>query len=187
MRNDETKGPLGRIVDGISSMFVAKPKEVFFVKFIDSSGNFELLYPKGWVFDHDIAIVDARYTISFCSPDSQSTFTIAVDANLPSDFKFKEYAKRELEGPCSGIYTKAERGGFKGMPAYLRDFTYRSGGRAYFGGGVMFCSGDVVFSISYNAPESRRAEMEAIFCHMKERFQVRQGFVMTDRRKKITS
>ena len=156
-----------------------KKKQVFFVRFLDSSGNFELLYPKGWDFDHDIAVEDGRYTISFCSRDSQCTFTVAVDANLPWDFRFKKYAKRELEGPSSGIHAEVETSEFKGMPAYARKFAYKSGGREYFGGGVMFCTGNVVFSISYNAPESRRKDMDAVFGHMKESFIVRQGFVMT--------
>jgi hypothetical protein len=171
LRSDE-------LIGSLKSMLGIGRKQLYFVKFLDSSGNFELIYPKGWDFDHDIAVEDGRYTISFCSHDSQSTFTVAVDANLPKNFRFKEYAKRELEGPSAGIHAEVERSEFKDMPAYTREFSYRSGGRAYFGGGVMFYSGNVVFSISYNAPESRRTEMEAVFTHMKERFTVRQGFVM---------
>ncbi len=172
MRSDE-------LISSLKDLLGIKKKQVYFLGFMDSSGNFELVYPRGWDFDHDIAVEDARYTISFCSHDSQSTFTVAVDANLPQGFKFNEYAKRELEGPSSGIYTKARKSEFNGLPAYTREFTYKSGGKAYFGGGVMFYTGNVVFSISYNAPESRRKDMEAIFSHMKEKFIVRQGFVMT--------
>lgn len=172
MRSDE-------LIGSVKDLLGIKKKQVYFLRFVDSSGNFELVYPKGWDFDHDIAIEDARYTISFCSRDSQSTFTVAVDANLPQGFKFKEYAKRELEGPSSGIYAKAQKSEFKGMPAYTRDFNYKSGRKAYFGGGVMFYTGNVVFSITYNAPESQRKEMNAVFIHMKERFMVRPGFVMT--------
>jgi hypothetical protein len=143
-----------------------------FAEFADPMGNFRFCYPKGWRFDRDVAVEDARYTISFASRDSRSTFTVAVDANLPPGFRFGDYAKRELESPSSGIYTKASRSRFHGMPAYTREFSYHSGGSRYFGGGVMFHAGQVVFSLSWNAPEADKTAMERLFGHMKERFAV---------------
>lgn len=153
-------------------------KPLRFVRFVDSSGNFELEYPEGWDFDHDIAIEDARYTVSFHSKDCLSTFTVAVDANLPARFRFHDYAKKELESPSSGIYTKMVKSIFHGMPAYSRNYFYSSGGRKFHGGGVMFSTGSAVFSLSWGTPESKETEIGAIFTYMKDRFLVMPGFIM---------
>jgi hypothetical protein len=174
--------PKNEMLDTLKRALGLQERPVSFLRFQDSSGNFELYYPMGWRFDHDIMIEDARYTISFSSPDSCSTFTVAVDANLPEKFNFARYAKKELESPTSGIYTTAKRGKFHGMPAYERQYGYTSGGRRYAGGGVMFCTGNVVFSLSWGAPIARDGKRDAIFKHMMESFMVLEGFVMTPRK-----
>ncbi len=132
--------------------FFFRDKPVRYVRFRDGMGNFELFYPQGWKFDEDIAVVDGKYTISFVSGNGLCQFTIAVDAQLPDAFIFAKYAKAELESPTSGIYTPMKKAVFHSMPAYERDYSYSSGGRSYFGGGVMFCTGDAVFSLSWSAP-----------------------------------
>jgi hypothetical protein len=154
-------------------LFEEKP--LGFLRFQDSQGNFEIYYPRGWDFDHDIAVEDSRYTISFNSKDRQSTFTIAVDANLPPGFRFPKYAKAELESPESGIYTAMRKARFHNMPAFSRDYVYASGGKRFHGGGVMFCAGDAVFSLTWSAPESDDEQMEKVFKHMREEFVVKRG------------
>ena len=144
--------------------FLFKKKPVTFVKFQDTFGNFEIRYPKTWKFDHDIAVVDGQYTNYFYSNDSN--FIIAINANIPSNFNFQKYAKNELESPTSGIYSKAIKSKFRGLPAFTREYGYRSQGTDYFGGGIMFFTGKLVFSISWSAPKSKKEDMDKIFGHM---------------------
>lgn len=165
----------------------AGPSPVRFVTFRDSSGNFELCYPSGWRFDHDIMVADARYMVPFSSQDSRCTFNVAVDGNLPMGFNFGRYAKAELESPSSGIFAAISRGRFKGMPAYRREYAFTSGAMEYFGGGVMFSTGDVVFSISWSAPAKKRTEMEPVFRHMLKNFTVLEGFAIRRGKGKFAS
>ena len=150
--------------------FLFKKKPLEFEKFQDSLGNFEMAHPRGWKFDHDIAVIDGQYTNSFQSNDS--SFTVAVNAKPPESFDFKKYAKAELESPSSGIYTKAAKSNFRGMPAYTRDYEFTSNGRNCFGGGIMFFTGRIVFSISWSAPKSKKEEMTRVFDRMMESFVV---------------
>lgn len=154
------------LLSSLRGMFARKPKAMRFLRFKDSSGNFEILYPEGWRYDRDIAVLDAKYTNSFESPDCRCRFTIAVDGRLPPGFDFAQYAKKELEGPSAGIIADAVKGKFRGMECFRREYAYVSGGRKYFGGGVMFCTGTAVYSLSWNAPESEKEPMDAVFGHM---------------------
>ncbi len=153
-------------------------EETRFERFRDGLGNFEIFYPRGWKYDEDIAVVDGKYSISFGSPDGLSTFNVAVDVQLPEGFDFGKYAKAELESPESGIYTSVKKDTFRQLPSFTRDYAYSSGGRKFFGGGVMFCSGRMVFSLSWSGPESKRASLSAAFGHMLETIMVREGFVL---------
>ncbi|HSB47479.1 MAG TPA: hypothetical protein VLD37_05675 [Candidatus Bilamarchaeum sp.] len=153
-----------------------------FQLFRDNLGNFEIFYPNGWKFDEDIAIEDGKYTISFQSGDGRSQFTVAVDAKLPDRFDFAKYAKDELESPTSGIYAPPKKTKFRKMNAYSREFAYLSGGRKYFGGGLMFLSGREVFSLNWTAPESDREFAGKIFSHMLESLVLKEGFSVQNRR-----
>jgi hypothetical protein len=169
------------MIDSLRSLFEKKfPK---FELFRDNLGNFEIFFPAGWKYDENIAIEDGKYTISFLSKDGRSQFTVAVDAKLPDKFNFPKYAKNELESPTSGIYTPAVKTSFRKMKAYSRDYLYVSGGRKYFGGGIMFHSGKEVFSINWSSPESERTMAERIFRHMLDSLAIREGF--TVRKKKL--
>jgi len=154
------------VLSSLRGMFARKPKTVRFLRFKDSSGNFEILYPEGWNYDHDIAVLDAKYTNSFESPDCRCRFAIAFDGGLAPDFNFANYAKKELEGPSAGIIADAVKGKFRGMDCFRREYAYASGGGKYFGGGVMFYTGNAVYSVSWNAPESEKEVMKAVFDHM---------------------
>lgn len=154
-----------------------------FELFRDNLGNFEIFYPSGWKFDEDIAIEDGKYTISFASRDGRSQFTVCVDAKLPEKFSFDKYAKAELESPSAGIYAPPAKTKFRGMKAYSREFRYSSGGRTYFGGGLMFHSGREVFSMNWTAPESEKDLAGRIFSHMLESIVVKEGFSV--RRRKL--
>jgi len=160
----------------IKRLFGFERKKTRFSRFIDSSGNFEMDYPEGWKYDHDIAIEDGKYTVSFSSPDSHAAFVISVDASLPQDFKFPGYARNELESPSAGIYAKAVRCRFHKMPAYEREYCYVSGGKAYCGGGMMFHANQAVFSMLWNCLQSTKKETGRIFSRMMDSFVVRQGF-----------
>jgi len=150
-------------------------KTMRFLIFRDATGNFEVFYPEGWRYDRDIAVVDAKYTNSFESPNGQCRFTIAVDGGLPANFVFAKYAKKELESPSAGIIAEAVKGKFSGMDCFRREYAYASGGRKYFGGGVMFYTGAAVFSVSWNAPESEKEAMNAVFEHMLDSLMVKEG------------
>jgi hypothetical protein len=160
-------------------------KPARFLKFRDGMGNFELFYPKGWKYDEDIAVVDGKYTISFQSRDGLEQFTVSVDVQLPERFRFDRYAKAELESPTSGIYTPVKKTRFRDMPAYARGYSYTSDGRRYFGGGVMFFTGQAVFSVSWGAPESRKETLDAVFGHMLKTLSVREGPVMARRKRTV--
>ncbi|MDD5340588.1 MAG: hypothetical protein PHV13_05065 [Candidatus ainarchaeum sp.] len=137
-------------------------------RFQDPLGNFTISCPSDWHVDSDVAVVDGAYTISFASPDGRGAFNIHVDAGLKKGFDFSAYAKSELESPSSGVYTAVKKGKFRDMPAYNREYCYRSSGQDYFAGGTMFFTGRAVFSISWNAPESERKTMEPAFSRMLE-------------------
>jgi len=144
-------------------------------RFIDWQGNFEIVYPKSWRYDKDIAVVDGKYTICFLSPDGLCQFTVSVDALLKKGFRFAGYAKCELESPTSGIYTKMKGSVFKSMPAYRREYRYSSGSRRFFGGGVMFFTGEMVFSISWSAPENQKERLTGMFEHMLKALEVKKS------------
>ncbi|MFN7990712.1 MAG: hypothetical protein U0R44_00995 [Candidatus Micrarchaeia archaeon] len=148
-------------------------KPVRFELFRDGLGNFEIFYPRGWRFDEDIAVMDGKYAITFESPDGLSEFTVSVDAQLAMPFDFGRYAKAELESPSSGIYTPVKKGSFNGMPAYIRDYEYASGGRKFFGGGVMFFNGSSVFSLSWSGPSKKSEKLMKVYEHMQKTLAVR--------------
>lgn len=154
------------LLSSLQGLLARKPKSMRFLRFRDSSGNFEMLYPESWRYDHDIAVLDANYTNSFESPDRRCRFTIAFDGGLPPGFDFAKYAKKELEGPSAGIIAEAVKGKFRGMDCFRREYAYVSGGKKYFGGGVMFYTGNAVFSVSWNAPDAEKETMGAVFGHM---------------------
>jgi hypothetical protein len=64
---------------------------------------------------------------------------------------------------------------FRGMPAYKREFSYSSGSKDFFGGGLMFFTGDSVFSLYWTAPEKDRERQEAIFEHMIDKLSMHSG------------
>ncbi len=156
-----------------------KKKHLRFVRFRDPLGNFEIFYPHGWRFDEDIAVVDGKYTVSFDSKDGCARFVVFVDAKLEPKFKFTEYAKKELESPSSGIMADLKKTKFRKMPAYEREYRFESEGRDYFGGGVMFHAGQIVFSLSWSAPEKQKETFERIFNHILKTLVVREGFSLT--------
>ncbi len=156
MQKDSLLGRIG------AALFGGRSPE--FRTFRDGMGNFEISVPARWKHDRDIAVVDGKYTVSFESPDGRSEFTVSVDAQLPPHFDFPAYAKSELESPESGIYTPVSKGEFRGMPAFWREYSYECGGMRYSGGGVMFHSGLLVFSLCWSAPEA--AGMKAVFDRM---------------------
>ncbi len=158
------------------SKLLGKKEPAGYERFRDGLGNFEIFYPRGWKFDEDIAVVDGKYSITFESPDGLSEFTVSVDAKLPFQFDFEKYARAELESPESGIYTPVNKGKFHGREAYLREYSYSSGGRPFFGGGVMFAGGRIVYSLSWNGPEKARESVTALFEHMKRTITVREGY-----------
>lgn len=153
---------------GIKAALGMKQPEAALMRFQDPLGNFVISYPSGWKFDRDVAVLEGAYTISFSSPDGKCTFNIHVDAGLKRGFDFPAYAKAELESPSSGIYTPVKKGKFREMPAFTREYAYTSSGGPYFAGGVMFFTGRAVFSISWNAPESRRKQFDKLFSRMLE-------------------
>lgn len=156
-----------------------------FSLFRDGMGNFELFYPKGWKFDRDIAVVDGKYTISFQSPDGLSQFTVAADLSIRPGFSFPKYARAELESPSSGIYATPEKCRFRGMPAYSREYSYSSGGRRFFGGGMMFYTGQAVFSLSWGAPEAKKGELMPAFAHMLDTLAIREGPAIRRRKRAV--
>lgn len=155
---------------------LGKGEPAGYERFRDGLGNFEIFYPRGWRYDEDIAVVDGKYSITFESPDHRSEFTVSVDAKLPFPFDFERYARAELESPESGIYTPVNKGKFHGREAFLREYSYSSGGRAFFGGGVMFSSGRIVYSFSWTGPENERERTMTLFEHMKRTVIVREGY-----------
>jgi hypothetical protein len=169
--------PRDDLLSGILGRLGFRKKAVVFSRFRDGLGNFELFYPQGWEYDEDIAVMDGKYTISFTSRDKLSQFTVSVDTMLPENFDFERYAREELESPTSGIYTPVVGSTFHGMPSFDREYSFTSGGRGYFGGGVMFFTGGAVFSLSWSAPQSRTDEMAGVFGHMKDTMAVRAGFI----------
>lgn len=156
-------------------------KPLGYARFQDPLGDFEISYPKDWRYDRDIAVVDGKYSVSFES--SEATFTINVDTSIPVKFDFRRFAKKELEGPESGIYAKMEKAQFRKMPAYKRGYSFCSGGKDYFGGGLMFFTGKAVFSISWSAPCRKEEEYQAIFDHMVGSIALGEGFLITMARK----
>lgn len=156
--------------------FLGKGEPAGYERFRDGLGNFEIFYPRGWKYDEDIAVVDGKYSITFESPDGQSEFTVSVDAKLPFQMDFEKYARAELESPESGIYTPVNKGRFHGREAFLREYAYSSGGKRFFGGGVMFSTGRIVFSLSWTAPEKKRAPVGEMFEHMKRTVTVRESY-----------
>ncbi len=157
---------------GILDRILKKKQE--YELFKDPLGNFEISYPKGWKHDKDIAVVEGKYTISFESGDR--SITVYVDAALKPDFRFSEYEKKELESPTAGIIADVKKSKFRGMPAYKREYAYESGGKAYFGGGLMFHTGMTVFSLSWSAPEKKREEFKKILDHVLDTLVIRLGF-----------
>jgi hypothetical protein len=154
-------------------------RSVRFWHFRDGMGNFELPVPEGWRYDENVAVVEGKYTISFQSTDGMCQFTVAVDAQLPEKFSFAKYAKGELEGPSSGIIASVRKSRFHGLPAYVRDYHYASGTKKFFGGGLMFSTGNTVFSLSWSAPVERQTVMDAVFSHMKKSIVLHKGFVVS--------
>jgi hypothetical protein len=171
---------MSRMAEGglLSSLrrLLGQDKEVSYERFRDGLGNFELFYPKGWKYDEDIAVVDGKYSIAFESPDGLCRFNVSVDAQLEPGMDFGAYAKAELESPSSGIYTPVTKGHFHGMPAYLRDYSFTSGSRGFFGGGVMFFSGKIVYSLTWSGPEGRKGPLSAVFDHMLRTIMVRASY-----------
>jgi hypothetical protein len=167
-----------QIISGLASFF-NKDKPVDFSHFVDNQGNFEIFYPKNWRYDGNIAFVDGKYTISFQSPDNHYQFTIAVDTLLPKPFDFSTYAKTELESPSSGVYTPVIKSIFHGMEAYTREYAYASGSKRYAGGGVMFFTGNIVFSLSWSTPENKKQKFDQIIAHMLKTITVRNNLVIT--------
>lgn len=161
------------LIDIIMSFF-SKDESIIFTKFTDPLGNFEIFYPKKWKFDRDIAVVDGRYGVTFESGDHH--FTVSVDASIPKKFDFRKYAKKELESPESGIIASIKERAFRGMDAYEREYCFTSGRKDFFGGGLMFFTGNAVFSLSWSAPEKEREKMEAVFKHMLEKLTIYSGF-----------
>lgn len=141
-----------------------KKKPITFLKFKDGLNNFEIDYPKGWHYDKDVAFVDGQYTNCFQSNDTN--FIISVNLKLNEKFNFKQYAKAELESPGSGIYTTSVSSKFRKMPAYTREYSYTSNGNLYLGGGLMFFTGNAIFSIIWSTPKSKIEESKKIFDHM---------------------
>lgn len=168
--------PRGDILSGLLSIF-RKP-ELRFKPFMDGLNNFEILYPEGWRYDENIAVVDGKYTISFRS--GQRSFTIAVDARLPAKFNFARYVRSET-GPSSGICADTKKTSFQGKPAFKREYMLMSGGSRHFGGCLMFHTMDKVFSLSWDAPEKEREEMEKAFERMRKSFRPRRGFMIRGR------
>lgn len=171
--------PSADLLSKIASSLGMGERSVRFWKFRDGMGNFELFVPEGWKYDENMAVVDGKYTISFQSSDCLCQFTVAVDAQLPEKFSFPKYAKAELEGPTSGICATVRKSRFHEMPAYAREYCYTSGGRKFFGGGLMFCAGDMVFSLSWSAPVARQTVMDAVFDHMRKTIVLHKGFVVS--------
>ena len=160
------------LLDLIASLF-SRDSSIIFTNFVDPLGNFEIYYPKNWNYDRDIAVSDGKYSISFEKNDNR--FTVSVDISLPRNFEFKKYAKHELEDPSSGIYSTMKKTRFKNMPAYRREYSYVSGGKDYFGAGVIFFSGDSVFYLSWSAPENEKDILEPVFQHMLEKLRLHRG------------
>ena len=173
------------IYDGIRtkirSLFSRK-KQLHFSTFQDPLGNFDMKYPSEWKFDRDIAVLEGKYTISFESRNGLERFTIAVDSELESPFDFDAYARSQLESPTSGVYTPIKKERFRSMPAYRREYAYVSSGRKYSCGGVMFFTGDVVFSLSWSAPEKDKETFDKVFARILESLVIKEGFMV--RRKK---
>ena len=166
------------ILDRIRKV-IGRHEEVVYERFRDGMGNFEIFYPKGWKYDEDIAVMDGKYSIAFESPDGQSRFNVSVDAQLPAHLDFDAYAKKELESPESGIYTPVVKGKFHGMDAFIREYAYQSGSTRFFGGGVMFFTGKIVFSLSWNAPEKRKEGLLVVFDHMSKNIVVRESYFVS--------
>ncbi|MBN1170255.1 hypothetical protein JXA56_04475 [Candidatus Micrarchaeota archaeon] len=153
------------LIDKIRNFF-NKPSE--FVKFRDPLGNFEIFYPKNWKFDRDIAVDDSKYAVSFESGSKR--VTVFVDFRLPEKFNFRNYVKKEFEGPSSGIISNMKKTTFRGMPAYSRDYLYISSGNKYMSKGIIFYTGNKVYQIAWFGPSDFPEE---IFEHMKKSLMVR--------------
>ncbi|MCI0503829.1 hypothetical protein L0Y65_03900 [Candidatus Micrarchaeota archaeon] len=168
----------GDLISRVKSFLGLGAKAMRFRQFTDGMGNFSMLVPAGWKCDEDIAVVEGKYTISFQPPDGLSQFSVSIDAQVPPGLRFTKYAKSELESPSSGIYTPVRKSSFHKMPAFVREYCYTSGGRRYFGGGVMFFSGAIVYSLSWSAPQAKQGAQEGLFARMKDSFSPSRGFVM---------
>jgi len=160
-------------LDKIFSLFKRKEKPAKFVIFTDPMDNFKINYLENWKFDRDIAVVEGRYTIPFESKNKN--FIVSIDTNIPKNFDFAEYAKSELEGAKSGIFTPIRKGNFRKMPAYIRNYSYTTRQGEYFGGGIMFFTGRVVFSILWSGPNQEKEKLEPIFAKMLESIVITKG------------
>ena len=151
--------PKNDLISSFLSIFQAKSSPESSV-FKDGMGNFEIKYPKDWKHDKDIAIVDGKYAVSFESRGGKQKFCVSIDASLPKRFDFAEYVHSELEGPASGICCDLKRSRFRGMPSYKREYVFTSGGVRYLAGGLIFHPMNLVFSISWSAPENDKQTQE---------------------------
>ncbi len=145
-----------------------RKKEIKYAQFNDPLGNFKIAYLENWKFDADMVVFDGGYSLSFSSPDSQSTFTIFVDAKIMPKSNLRGYASRELESPESGIYAKMRETSFFGTQAYQSDYDYHSGNTPYFGGSVIFSGKKAIYRLSWCAPLKNRPAIENIFSAMKK-------------------
>lgn len=169
----------------LPDMLLRGRKVFHFARFRDRSGNFEILYPRNWKYDQRIAVVDANYTIAFESWNGQEKFVVAVNCGIPAGFDFGKYAKKELESPAAGIIATPEKGRFRKMECFRREYRYVSCGRRFSGGGLMFYTGDAVFSLSWNAPESGKEIMDAVFGHMIESLVVRESPALRKQKRQV--
>ncbi len=149
------------VLDSIRRFFRKKPREpefdkVKFRKYDDYYGHFSVLYPKDWWYDPSVVVDEGGYAVVFHSNRSKSNFRIGVETVLPLKFDFRGYAKKEIEGPSSGIVSKACSSRFRKYRCYRTDYVYESGGEKFVGERIIFYTGDRVFSIFYTHPAEEK-------------------------------
>jgi len=140
--------------------------KVKFKTYSDFYGNFAVDYPKEWKYDPSVIIDEDSYAVVFHSGKTEAHFRVGVDFNLPVKFDLKEHAKKEIEDPSAGVYSKACKSKFRKYKCFETDYEYEHEGKAYIGEKKIFQTEDKVFSVFYTYPADEKENMRKIFNHM---------------------
>jgi len=137
-----------------------------FRRVADPLGNFEIDIPEGWSFDQDIAVESGAYSISFESPDGRNRFVVCVNTWPPPKERLGEYARKECEGPESGIICSMEKTRYKGCEAYGRTIRIGKGDDAVIRTDLIFLAKKAAYWISTDIRSRDMRKMAPLRRHM---------------------